>query len=57
MLSISKANDVNVDTIADGEDLSVTITRAAFEQMCDKHFGKILPVVEKVLTDAKLTKA
>lgn len=57
VLSTALVNDVNVDGIAEDEDLTVTVTRAAFENMVGKHLDKIIPVVQKVLTDSGLTKA
>ena len=57
MLSTALVNDVNVDGIAEDEDLTVTVTRAAFENMVAKHLDKIIPVVQKVLTDSGLQKA
>ena len=57
VLSTALVSDVNVDGIADDEDLTVTITRSDFEEMIGKHLDKILPIVEKVLAYSKLTKA
>ena len=43
-----------MDSLAEDEDCSVTLSRAKFEAMCDPLFQRTIPVVEKVLTDAKL---
>ena len=45
VLSTALVNDVNVDGIAEDEDLTVTVTRAAFENVVGKHLDKIIPVV------------
>ena len=55
LLSESITTDIEVDDLAGDEDCSVPVSRAKFEAMCDPLFQKTIPVVEKVLNDAKLT--
>lgn len=48
---------IDVDSIQDGEDLSVTVTRAKFEQLCDDLFRRCITPLDTVLRDAKLSKS
>ena len=41
----------------EGEDLSITLTRAKFENLCEDLFRGCLQPVEKVLRDAKMSKS
>ena len=52
ILSAARQNDVICDALAEGEDCSVTITRAKFDQLCETHFNKIIPVVEKAINES-----
>jgi len=45
-----------VEAIAEGQDLSVTFTRAKFEELCGTLFQKCLTTVKSVLKDAKMEK-
>ena len=56
MLSAATATDVNVEGIVGDTDLIVTVTRAAFDNMIEKHLEKIIPIVERVVKDSGLTK-
>ncbi|CAG7733729.1 unnamed protein product [Allacma fusca] len=47
---------VAIDSIHEGEDLLVKITRAQFETMIEKHIQNSLNTVQEVLQDAKMTK-
>jgi L1 cell adhesion molecule like protein len=47
---------IDVDSLADGADFSMTITRAKFESLCDELFRKHMAPVEQVLRDAKMSK-
>jgi len=47
---------VELDSICDGIDLSVALTRAKFDDLCADIFTKTLEPVEKVLSDAKVGK-
>jgi heat shock protein 1/8 len=48
---------IEVDSIHDGIDLNVTLTRAKFESLCGDIFQKTLAPVERVLLDAKISKS
>ena len=56
-LSISTQATLEVDSIADGIDMMLTLTRAKFETLCDDLFRKTLAPVEQVLRDSKNSKA
>ena len=56
-LSTSNQAAIDVDSLAEGHDFQVTLTRAKFESLCDDHFRKCLGPVEQVLKDAKLSKS
>jgi heat shock protein 1/8 len=48
---------IEIDSVHDGIDLSVVLTRAKFDNICSDIFQKTLDPVEKVLKDAKLGKS
>lgn len=56
-LSSSAQTTVEIDSIHEGKDLSVVVTRAKFESLCLDIFKKTLEPVERVLRDAKVSKA
>lgn len=47
---------IDVDSIHEGIDLNVNLTRAKFESLCSDIFQKTIGPVERVLMDAKLSK-
>ncbi len=47
---------IEVDSVHEGIDLNVTLTRAKFESLCGDIFQKTLAPVERVLLDAKISK-
>jgi heat shock protein 1/8 len=55
-LSSQTQSPIEVDSIHDGVDLNVNLTRAKFESLCMDLFQKSLEPVERVLTDAKMSK-
>ena len=55
-LSSSAQAHIEIDSLFDGIDYNVTITRARFEDLCMDYFKKCLDPVEKVLRDAKTSK-
>lgn len=55
-LSSSTQAVIEVDSLADGQDFSATITRAKFESLCEDLFRKHMAPVEQVLRDAKMSK-
>ena len=56
ILSASAQTTIEVDSLAESEDFSLTITRAKFEELCMSQFKETIPPVEKVLRDSKLSK-
>lgn len=56
VLSTSTQSMIEVDALADGEDFSISLTRAKFEQLCDHLFKKCIAPVEQVLRDSKFGK-
>jgi len=55
-LSSSTSVSIEVDALFDGIDFSCTLSRAKFEELNHDLFNKSMASVEKVLTDAKLSK-
>jgi len=47
---------IEIDSLYEGIDFSVTVTRARFEELCMDYFKKTLAPVEKVLRDGKFSK-
>lgn len=56
-LSSASQTSVELDSLFDGVDYNSTITRARFEELNAPYFRKCMDVVEKVMTDAKLSKS
>jgi len=56
VLSSSMSTNIELDAIHEGNDFSMTITRARFESMCGHVFSRILKPIDDVLRDAKLSK-
>jgi len=56
ILSSAHQSEVYCETLAEGEDFNVTISRAKFEELCLPHFRKCMPPVENVLKDADIGK-
>jgi heat shock protein 1/8 len=56
-LSTTQQALLEVDTLMDGQDLSLTLTRAKFEQLCDEQFRRCLKPLDQVLQDAGLAKS
>ena len=57
MLSTVMQTQIDVDALKNGEDLSITLTRAKFEELCGDYFKNTLKPVEQVLNDAKVSKS
>lgn len=55
-LSTATQASLEVDSLAEGVDFQVSLTRAKFESLCDDLFRKCLQPVEQVLKDGKLSK-
>ena len=56
-LSGATTANIQVDSLYDGIDLTSSITRARFEDLCSPIFKKCLAPVEQVLLDAKKSKS
>lgn len=56
-LSSATQTSIEVDSLHDGNDFSVVITRAKFEQMCDAQFRRTVSPLDGLLRDAKMSKA
>jgi len=56
-LSMMTQADIEIDSISDGIDYRLTITRAKFEDLCTDLFRKTIDPVDRVLSDAKLDKS
>jgi len=56
-LSSSTQANIEIDSLFDGVDYNITITRARFEALCGDYFKDTLLPVEKVLKDAKMSKS
>uniref|UniRef100_A0A6C0DBN4 Chaperone n=1 Tax=viral metagenome TaxID=1070528 RepID=A0A6C0DBN4_9ZZZZ len=56
ILSSSTQATIEVDSLAEGQDLNLTLTRAKFEALCDTQFRKCMGPVEQVLRDSKISK-
>ncbi|KAJ8600839.1 hypothetical protein CTAYLR_008503 [Chrysophaeum taylorii] len=47
---------IEIESLYEGNDLEITITRAKFEDLCSDYFRAVLGPVEQVLKDAKIRK-
>ena len=56
MLSTTNQTSLEVDSLKNGEDFSMQITRAKFEELCLDYFRKCIDPVKKVLEDSGLAK-
>ena len=57
LLSSSQDTTIDIESLADGKDLEVNITRAKFEDLCKQYFDECLKCVEETLNLAKLKKS
>jgi heat shock protein 1/8 len=55
-LSSATQTTIEVDSLYEGADLNVTITRAKFEQLCDSLFRRTVAPLDGLLRDAKMSK-
>lgn len=56
MLSTTNQTSIEVDSLKNGEDFSLQITRAKFEELCLDYFRKCIDPVKKVIEDSDLAK-
>ena len=57
VLSTTSTTDIQIDSIINGIDLNMKLTRARFEQLCGAYFRSTLDPVKKVIEDSKLDKS
>jgi heat shock protein 1/8 len=57
VLSTSISTTINIDSLADGVDMNITLTKTKFEELCGDLFVKCMKPVENVLRDANVSKA
>jgi heat shock protein 1/8 len=55
-LSSATQATIEVDSLAEGEDFQITITRAKFESLCESQFRRTVAPLDRLLSDAKLSK-
>jgi L1 cell adhesion molecule like protein len=56
VLSSTNETTIEVDSLGNNEDFSLTITRAKFEELCMSILKEFTPIVEKTLKDAGKSK-
>jgi heat shock protein 1/8 len=56
VLSSTTSTSIEIDSLVDGKDCNVTLTRAKFEELCADLFRDALEPVDRVLSDAKVSK-
>lgn len=56
-LSAAQSARIEVDSLADGVDFSMTLSRARFEELCETWFKKSMASVKQVLDDANIDKS
>ena len=56
-LSSASQTTIEVDSLYEGVDLNVVITRAKFEQLCDHLFRRTVAPLDGLLRDAKMSKS
>ena len=57
LLSSAQETTIEIESIANGEDLEVDISRPIFEEICKNYFDECLKCVEETLNLAKLKKS
>jgi heat shock protein 1/8 len=55
-LSSATQASIEVDSLFEGQDFSLTLTRAKFEQLCDSIFKRTVAPLDQLLRDAKMSK-
>jgi heat shock protein 1/8 len=55
-LSSATQAQIEVDSLADGNDFSLTLTRAKFESLCEPFFRRCMSPLDGLLKDAKMSK-
>lgn len=55
-LSASSQSNIEIDSLMEGQDMNLTLTRAKFEQLAESFFKRCLAPIDQLLRDAKLSK-
>ena len=55
VLTAATSADIVLDSLAEGEDFELTMTRETFVNINQKHFSKIVPMLEELLAKTKTT--
>ena len=55
---LSELNEISfyIEALKDGEDFTMSITRKKFEELCDKKWKEMFPVIDKAIEIAKINK-
>jgi L1 cell adhesion molecule like protein len=56
-LSSSSSAQIELESLVDGDDYNITISRAKFESLCSDLFRKTMEPVERVIRDSKMDKS
>lgn len=56
-LSSATQSSIEIDSLIDGIDFNIIVTRAKFEALCDAIFRRTIAPLETVLRDAKMSKS
>lgn len=57
VLSTTTQSSIEIDSLFEGQDYNITISRAKFEELCMDFFRKTIEPVEKVMIDSKMDKS
>jgi len=57
ILSSAHQSEIYCETLAEGEDFNINVSRAKFEELCMPAFRKCMPPVEQVLQDSDIGKS
>jgi heat shock protein 1/8 len=57
ILSSAHTAEIYCESLFEGQDFNLTVSRAKFEELCVPFFSKCMPPVESVLTDSGIAKA
>jgi len=57
VLSSTNSTTIEIDSLYEGNDCNITVSRAKFEELCSDLFRDALEPVDRVLQDAKVSKA
>ena len=57
-IELSELNEISfyIEALKDGEDFTMNITREKYEELCDKKWKEMFPVIDKAIEIAKINK-